>query len=124
MIIGVFFPFDGVVVILMTFAYFLCPESVLGRKTEHGRMVLCALSLYAIILMLLHFAFYKEFEIVAARNIISLLCATPVLLFTHLLYPYKRELRNRKVTFFATFISVAEILVILTVWALVIMSEM
>ncbi|MCF0183765.1 MAG: hypothetical protein HUK01_05460 [Bacteroidaceae bacterium] len=121
---GVFLPCDGVIVILMTVAYLLCPESVFGRKTEHGRMVLCAMSVYAFILMALHFVFYEEFEMSGGLHLVAIALAAPVLFLTHVLYPYRQERRDRHVTFFAGFISVGEVLSVLAVWYLVANSNM
>ena len=51
MIVGVFFPFDGLIVMTMTIAYLLCPMKWLGQKYKHLKFFLITTSVYCLLFM-------------------------------------------------------------------------
>lgn len=128
MVLGVFFPFDGLVLIAMTVAYFLCPKKYLENKLDYVKFFLTYASVYASIFMLIHALFYTQISGTEAAlqsyHAAFALGIAPTLWVAHRLWPFKQVKRNQHISFFSAIIALGEIAAIALLWLMVALSEM
>ena len=118
---GLYYPFDCFILLLVTVLYFISPTSWTGRKYPYLKWLLASLSLLTLIVFALK-AIGLADKSTLTLWLFGLL--SPVCLVTNLVFPFKKGIRNRTITFFAALITLMTIAAILCIWLWVAVSDM
>lgn len=103
--VGVFYAGDFLAIIFVTVSYYLCPKRFIEKKNEYVKFFLTFFSLFFLLFLLItNIICNSEFT-----HLLFKISLAPVLLISHLLYPFKEVKRNQHLNFFLFFISLYSI---------------
>ncbi len=117
----------GLVVCLLTVAYFVLPERIVGGKVEYVKYSLLAVSVWWVI-CLAYFVLVIQIcgmgESLPSANEFSAISLLPCLAVVHQLFPFKAVKRNRTVSFLLWGTVIIGAVVVGLEWLLVQFSNM
>ncbi len=122
-----YYPSIGIVITLLTIAYFILPEKYTGKKYEYVKFFLCSLSSLWIVCMLykllLTIVPYKS-DLYPTIGQLCTFLFIPWIAVTHLIYPFRRTERNKTFTFLTLGSMVISFVTGIVLYGLVQMSNM
>jgi hypothetical protein len=120
MYVGTIYPWDFSGVILTTVVYLACPSRIIREKEEYVTFLLIFSSILLSIFIVIGNVMHDD----DATHALFRHSILPLLFIAHLLYPFKKSVRNQHVTFFLFFASLYSIGVLVMIMLAFMFSNM